>query len=214
MRDEECLKQETPELLLCMRTGAFCHIKEKFSLLNILQFHFPEVLTRWFKACNDAPDHSFPSLNNKSSRFGSEQLLSRHVLGFAVGHHANDAYHQQRHTDASYSQHSSLVELLGLCGWKHTHLTRTFTHARTHRHTHRWIADTEQEHTLTCTHIQCERYSIYGNRFVTIMCFHPIPCTLPNHCCFIVCNSQREFDKVLSLKTYSQEKQVCVASCC
>lgn len=48
--------------------------------------------------------------------FASEQLLSRHVLGFAVGHHANDAYHQQRHADASYSQHSSLVELLGLCG--------------------------------------------------------------------------------------------------
>lgn len=35
--------------------------------------------------------------------------------------------------------------------------------------------------THTHTHIQCERYFIdgnYGNRCVTIICFHPVPCTL------------------------------------
>lgn len=43
-------------------------------------------------------------------------FLERHVLGFAVGHHTNDANHQQGHTDACDSQHPPLVELLCLCG--------------------------------------------------------------------------------------------------
>lgn len=69
----------------------------------------------------------------------------RHLLGFAVGHHADDADHQQRHADAGDSQHPPLVELLSLCGVKQARTTHTF--ARTQTHTHGWIADTEREHT-------------------------------------------------------------------
>lgn len=56
----------------------------------------------------------------------------RHVLGFAVGHHADDADHQQRHADAGDSQHPPLVELLSLCGLKRARTTHTFARTQTH----------------------------------------------------------------------------------
>ena len=111
-------------------------------------------------------------------------FLQRHILGFAVGHHTNNANHQQRHTDARDRQHPSLVELLSLCEWKHMHIqTHTCSHARAHL----WIADTPKTdrrkythiHTHTDTHIQHECFSNDGNySFLTIICCHPIPCSV------------------------------------
>lgn len=93
------------------------------------------------------PIRSFPP----SAVTGENLEALRHVLGFAVGHHADDADHQQPHADAGDSQHPPLVELLSLCGLN-THVQHT--HPPTRRHTRGWIADTEQEHTHTHAHTQ------------------------------------------------------------
>lgn len=80
-------------------------------------------------------------------------FLQRHILGFAVGHHTNDANHQQRDTDARDRQHPPLVELLSLCGWKHTHIqTHTCSHARTHPRIADRQSQNRQEYAHTHTH--------------------------------------------------------------
>lgn len=83
-------------------------------------------------------------------------FLQRHILGFAVGHHTNDANHQQRHTDACDRQHPPLVELLSLCGWKHTHIqTHTCSHARIRS----WIIDTCKTDRKKYTHTRARAHA-------------------------------------------------------
>lgn len=171
--------------LLVWSSGWVCVTLEllvsKISLLTILHFHFTGVT--WtptdFRLVKTCLIHSFPP--SPITVVHLEAL--RHVLGFAVGHHADDADHQQRHADAGDSQHPPLIELLSLCGLKQARTTHTFARAQTHTHTDG--LQTQNGNTHTCTHAQCECYSIdgnHGNRFVTIVCFHPGRCTAALAC--------------------------------
>lgn len=105
--------------------------------------------------------------NFKSGYFILCSIFKQDILGFAVGHHTNDANHQQGHTDSCDGQHPPLVELLGLCDRKcirantHIHMRRrhTFMHCRQRStvHVHQSCAMHIQTgthtHTLTVLHV-------------------------------------------------------------
>lgn len=98
-------------------------------------------------------------------------LSFRDILGFAVGHHTNDANHQQRHTDACDGQHPPLVELLGLCKQKNI---QKCTCSHTHTHTH--VSDTTKKdtHAHTPTHIMSVTpFPVPQTLFIT--CYFPLP---------------------------------------